>query len=136
MGAYSPLDWAPAGLVDEVVDRVAQPTVDEMRRRGTPFVGVLYVGLALTSRGPRVIEFNARFGDPETQVVLARLQTPARRAAAWPRPTGELDQVEPLRWSHGHAVTVVVASDGYPGTPRTGDRIEGRVRRRRRRRRT
>ncbi|HSO65030.1 MAG TPA: phosphoribosylamine--glycine ligase, partial [Ornithinibacter sp.] len=76
MGAYSPLDWAPEGLVDEVVRRVAQPVVDEMHRRGTPFSGVLYVGLALTPRGPRVIEFNARFGDPETQVVLARLLTP------------------------------------------------------------
>ena len=76
MGAYSPLDWAPEGLVDDVVRRVAQPVVDEMHRRGTPFVGVLYVGLALTPRGPRVIEFNARFGDPETQVVLARLLTP------------------------------------------------------------
>ena len=76
MGAYSPLDWAPASMVDELVSRVAQPTVDEMARRGTPFVGVLYIGVAITSRGPRVIEFNARFGDPETQVVLARLQTP------------------------------------------------------------
>ena len=124
MGAYSPLDWAPAGLVDDVVARVAQPTVDEMRRRGTPFTGVLYVGLALTSRGPRVIEFNARFGDPETQVVLARLQTPLGQllqAAA----VGRLDQVGPLRWSADHAVTVVLASAGYPGTPRTGDVIEG-----------
>ena len=124
MGAYSPLDWAPAGLVDDVVARVAQPTVDEMRRRGTPFTGVLYVGLALTSRGPRVIEFNARFGDPETQVVHARLQTPLGQllqAAA----TGRLDQVGPLRWSTDHAVTVVLASAGYPGTPRTGDVIEG-----------
>ena len=95
-----------------------------MRRRGTPFTGVLYVGLALTSRGPRVIEFNARFGDPETQVVLARLQTPLGQllqAAA----TGRLDQVGPLRWSSDHAVTVVLASAGYPGTPRTGDVIEG-----------
>ena len=124
MGAYSPLDWAPAGLVDDVVARVAQPTVDEMRRRGTPFTGVLYVGLALTSRGPRVIEFNARFGDPETQVVLARLQTPLGQllqAAA----VGRLDQVGPLRWSTDHAVTVVLASAGYPGTPRAGDVIEG-----------
>jgi phosphoribosylamine--glycine ligase len=124
MGAYSPLDWAPAGLVDDVVARVAQPTVDEMRRRGTPFTGVLYVGLALTSRGPRVIEFNARFGDPETQVVLARLQTPLGQllqAAA----VGRLDQIGPLRWSADHAVTVVLASAGYPGTPRTGDVIEG-----------
>ncbi|MGL4743871.1 MAG: phosphoribosylamine--glycine ligase, partial [Dermatophilaceae bacterium] len=76
MGAYSPLAWAPPGLVDDVVARVAQPVVAEMRRRGTPFTGVLYVGLALTSRGLRVIEFNVRFGDPETQVVLARLRTP------------------------------------------------------------
>ncbi|MBB2894159.1 phosphoribosylamine--glycine ligase [Flexivirga oryzae] len=124
MGAYSPLPWAPAGLVDDVVARIAQPTVDEMRRRGTPFAGVLYVGLALTPSGPRVIEFNARFGDPETQVVLARLRTPLGgllRAAA----TGELDQQPPLVWREDAAVTVVVASEGYPATPRTGDPIEG-----------
>ena len=82
MGAYSPLPWAPAGLVDEVLATVLQPTVDEMARRGTPFAGLLYAGLALTSRGVRVIEFNARFGDPETQVVLARLRTPLGGAAA------------------------------------------------------
>src|SRR5699024_2050067 len=76
MGAYSPLPWAPAGLVEEVVAKVALPTVRELARRATPFVGLLYCGLALTSRGVRVIEFNARFGDPETQVVLARLNTP------------------------------------------------------------
>lgn len=124
MGAYSPLDWAPAGLVDDVVTRIAQPVVDEMARRGTPFVGVLYVGLALTSRGPRVIEFNARFGDPETQVVLARLRTPLGallHAAA----TGRLADAEPLRWSEEYAVTVVVAADGYPASPRTGDGITG-----------
>ncbi len=94
MGAYSPLPWAPADLVDEVVTRVARPTLDEMRRRGTPFVGVLYCGLALTSRGVRVVEFNARFGDPETQVVLARLATPLAElllAAA----TGELGARRP-----------------------------------------
>lgn len=76
MGAYSPLPWAAPGLVDEVMESVLQPTVDELRRRGTPFSGLLYAGLAITSRGVRVIEFNARFGDPETQVVLARLKTP------------------------------------------------------------
>ena len=92
MGAYTPLEWAPEGLVQEVIDRVAQPTVNEMAHRGTPFVGVLFVGLALTSRGTRVIEFNVRFGDPETQAVLARLKTPLGGlllAAA----KGELDKV-------------------------------------------
>jgi phosphoribosylamine--glycine ligase len=124
MGAYSPLDWAPASLVDELVSRVAQPTVDEMARRGTPFSGVLYIGVAVTSRGPRVIEFNARFGDPETQVVLARLKTPLGgllKAAA----LGELDRVSSLHRSDQHAVTVVVASHNYPGTPRTGDPVMG-----------
>ena len=124
MGAYSPLDWADDGLVDDVVARIAQPVVDEMRHRGTPFVGVLYVGLALTARGPRVIEFNVRFGDPETQVVLARLRTPLGgllHAAA----TGGLAGVPPLRWADEHAVTVVVAAEGYPATPRTGGMVEG-----------
>ena len=124
MGAYSPLDWAPPSLVQDVVDRVAQPTVDEMRHRGTPFAGVLYVGLALTSRGLRVIEFNARFGDPETQVVLARLATPLGgllHAAA----VGKLDEIAPLRWRREHAVTVVVAAKGYPQSPRSGDVVEG-----------
>ncbi|MCG7320327.1 phosphoribosylamine--glycine ligase [Arsenicicoccus bolidensis] len=124
MGAYSPLDWAPAGLVEDVVARVAQPTIDEMARRGAPFVGVLYVGLALTSRGPRVVEFNARFGDPETQVVLARLASPLGallRAAA----TGRLDEQPDLQWRDEHAVTVVVASEGYPADPVTGGPISG-----------
>ncbi|MEU1790024.1 phosphoribosylamine--glycine ligase [Streptomyces sparsogenes] len=124
MGAYSPLPWADPKLVDEVLATVLQPTVDELRRRGTPFSGLLYAGLAITSRGVRVIEFNARFGDPETQVVLARLKTPLAGvllAAA----TGRLDSLPPLRWSDGAAVTVVIASHNYPGTPRTGDPITG-----------
>lgn len=124
MGAYSPLPWADPKLVDEVMETVLQPTVDEMRRRGTPFSGLLYAGLAITSRGVRVIEFNARFGDPETQVVLARLKTPLAgllMAAA----TGNLAHLEPIRWSDDAAVTVVVASHNYPGTPRTGDPITG-----------
>ncbi|WP_033214242.1 phosphoribosylamine--glycine ligase [Kitasatospora phosalacinea] len=124
MGAYSPLPWAPEGLVAEVLESVLQPTVDELRHRGTPFSGLLYAGLALTSRGTRVIEFNARFGDPETQVVLARLRTPLAGvllAAA----NGTLDALEPLRWSEEAAVTVVMASEGYPASPRTGDPIEG-----------
>ncbi|HSY15891.1 MAG TPA: phosphoribosylamine--glycine ligase [Jatrophihabitantaceae bacterium] len=124
MGAYVPLDWLPAGVVEDVVRTVAQPTVDELARRGTPFAGVLYVGLAMTRRGPRVIEFNARFGDPETQVVLALLDSPLGSllmAAA----TGSLADQPPLRWQPGSAVTVVLAAAGYPGTPRSGDVITG-----------
>ncbi|MFM9612732.1 phosphoribosylamine--glycine ligase [Streptomyces niveiscabiei] len=124
MGAYSPLPWADPKLVQEVLDTVLQPTVDELRRRGTPFSGLLYAGLAITSRGVRVIEFNARFGDPETQVVLARLKTPLAGvllAAA----NGTLADLPPLRWSEDVAVTVVIASHNYPGTPRTGDPITG-----------
>ena len=124
MGAYSPLPWAPAGLVDEVLRDVLQPTVDEMARRGTPFAGLLYAGLALTSRGVRVIEFNARFGDPETQVVLARLGTPLAgvlHAAA----TGRLAEVGALEWSEGAAVTVVVAAEGYPEAPVAGGVVHG-----------
>ncbi len=124
MGAYSPLPWAPAGLVDEVVERVARPVVIEMARRGTPFVGVLYCGLALTSRGVRVIEFNVRFGDPETQVVLARLATPLA-GLLMAGATGSLAAVPPLRWRPQSAVTVVLAAAGYPQAPQTGDPIEG-----------
>ncbi|GGM43330.1 phosphoribosylamine--glycine ligase [Micromonospora sonchi] len=124
MGAYAPLPWAPPGLVDEVMRDVVHPTLAEMRRRGTPFAGLLYVGLAITAAGPRVIEFNARFGDPETQVVLALLETPLAgllHAAA----TGTLAEHPPLRWRDGAAVTVVVAAEGYPAKPRTGDVIAG-----------
>jgi phosphoribosylamine---glycine ligase len=124
MGAYAPLPWAPPGLVDEVLATVLQPTVDEMARRGEPFAGLLYAGLALTSRGLRVVEFNARFGDPETQVVLPLLETPLAgllHAAA----TGTLAEHPPLVWRDGAAVTVVVASAGYPEAPRTGDPVTG-----------
>ncbi len=124
MGAYTPLPWAPDALVPDVLKRVVQPTMDELRRRGTPYTGVLYAGLALTSRGVRVVEFNARFGDPETQAVLARLRTPLGgmlHAAA----TGQLRDHQAPTWEPGSAVTVVIASSGYPATPRVGDPIEG-----------
>ncbi|WP_448626573.1 phosphoribosylamine--glycine ligase [Geodermatophilus sp. URMC 64] len=124
MGAYAPLPWAPAGLVDDVLRTVLQPTVDEMRRRGEPFAGLLYAGLALTSRGVRVVEFNARFGDPETQVVLPLLETPLAGLLA-AAATGTLAEHPPLRWRDGAAVTVVVAAPGYPERPRTGDPISG-----------
>lgn len=124
MGAYSPLTWLPAGFTDLVVERIAQPTIDAMRHRGTPFVGTLYVGLAVTSRGPRVIEFNARFGDPDSQVALARLETPLGlllHAAA----TGSLDQLGPLHWSSDAAVSIVLAAPGYPQAPFLGDPVTG-----------
>ncbi|MEU9105967.1 phosphoribosylamine--glycine ligase [Streptomyces xanthophaeus] len=124
MGAYSPLPWADPKLVDEVMELVLQPTVDELRRRGTPFSGLLYAGLAITGRGTRVIEFNARFGDPETQVVLARLQTPLA-SVLLNAALGTLDAEPPLSWRDDAAVTVVIASHNYPETPRTGDPIEG-----------
>jgi len=124
MGAYTPLTWAPEGLVDEVRRTVLQPTVDELARRGTPFAGLLYAGLALTTRGVRVVEFNARFGDPETQPLLALLDSPLSPlllAAA----TGTLADVPPPRWRPGAAVTVVMASKGYPEASSTGDPIVG-----------
>jgi phosphoribosylamine--glycine ligase len=124
MGAYTPLPWAPAELVAEVHERVLQPTVDEMARRGSAFAGLLYAGLALTSRGLRVIEFNARFGDPETQPLMALLDSPLAgllKGAA----DGTLHEVEPPRWKEGAAVAVVMASAGYPESSSKGDVITG-----------
>jgi phosphoribosylamine--glycine ligase len=124
MGAYAPLPWLPAGLDTEIVETVAAPTIAEMARRGTPFAGLLYVGLALTSRGPRVVEFNARFGDPETQVVLALLESPLGRLLA-AAATGALAQHPPLQWRDAAAVTVVLAAPGYPAAATTGEVITG-----------
>jgi phosphoribosylamine--glycine ligase len=123
MGAYSPLPWLPAGFVDEVTRDVLEPTVKEMNRRGAPFAGLLYAGLAVTATGVKVVEFNARFGDPETQVVLPRLRSPLGQllyAAA----CGELSGVR-LEWDDLAAVNVVAAAEGYPAAPRTGDLVEG-----------
>ncbi len=124
MGAYAPLSWLPDGFADEIVRTVAQPAADEMRRRGTPFAGLLYAGLAVTARGPRVVEFNARFGDPEAQVVLALLETPLG-GLLYAAAAGTLAAHPPLVWRDGAAVTVVLAAAGYPGTPRAGDVITG-----------
>ena len=124
MGAYSPLPWAPEHFVTEVTETVLQPMIDEMSRRGAPFVGLLFAGLAITSSGVRVIEFNARFGDPETQVLLARLDSPLSEllmAAA----TGKLSGQPELKWKSDSAVTVVMAADGYPDSPVLGAVISG-----------
>ncbi len=124
MGAYAPLPWAPESLAADVVQRIVQPVVDELSRRGAGFCGLLYAGLALTTSGPQVIEFNCRFGDPETQVVLALLRTPLAGLLT-ATATGALAQQPPLQWGQGAAVVVVMAAQGYPGTPRTGDVITG-----------
>ena len=125
MGAYAPLPWAPAGLVDQVQRTVLDPVLAEMATRGTPFAGLLYAGLVLTSAGPKVIEFNCRFGDPETQVVLELLDTPLGLAARRvPRPAAST-AVAPLTWRGAAAVTVVIAAENYPGPPVTGDVITG-----------
>ncbi len=113
MGAYSPLPWLPEGFVEEVERTVALPTVKELAKLGAPFVGLLYCGLILTNRGLRVIEFNARFGDPETQVVLRRLVTPLA-ALLYAAATGSLDTSATPKFSDEAAITVVLASEGYP----------------------
>ncbi|MFJ6112507.1 phosphoribosylamine--glycine ligase [Agrococcus sediminis] len=130
MGAYSPLPWlaerfgSEQAFVDEVVETVALPTIRAMAEAGTPFTGLLYCGLIVTDDGVKVIEFNARFGDPETQVVLPRIESglaDALLAAA----NGSLGSAAPLVWRDSAAVAVVLASEGYPGDPITGRLITG-----------
>ena len=121
MGAYSPLPWAPDDIVDETYEKVLAPMIAEMAARGTPFIGLLYAGLALTNTGIKVIEFNARFGDPETEVLIPRLVTPLAQLL-YKAATDCLDDVA-LQWSDESAVTVVLAASGYPNTPRTKDLI-------------
>jgi phosphoribosylamine---glycine ligase len=123
MGAYAPLPWAPADLAARTLAEVIQPAIAELRRRGTPYRGLLYAGLALTPAGLAVIEFNARFGDPETQVVLDRLATPLAGLLA-AAADGDLTGAGQPRWADGAAVTVVIAAQGYPGAPATGDQID------------
>jgi phosphoribosylamine--glycine ligase len=124
MGAYTPLPWAPDDLAAQVTRTVLQPIVDELARRGTPFTGLLYAGLALTEAGIRVVEFNARFGDPETQPLLARLTTPLG-GLLYAAATGDLASQPDLAWGSGAAVAVVLAAAGYPGPPATGGVITG-----------
>lgn len=124
MGAYAPLPWLPGELYRHIVTDIVEPVAAELVQRGCPFSGLLYVGLAITSRGPAVVEFNCRFGDPETQAVLALLESPLGQllhAAA----TGTLADVGELRWRDGAAVTVVLAAENYPGRPRVGDVVVG-----------
>ena len=124
MGAYTPLPWLPKEMTDRIVDEIVKPVAAELVARGCPFSGLLYAGLAITSNGPAVVEFNCRFGDPETQAVLALLDSPLGQllyAAA----TGQLAGQPALQWRDGAAVTVVLAAENYPGRPRVGDVIQG-----------
>ena len=121
MGAYSPLPWAPSDIIEDTYTKVLAPMIAEMAARGTPFVGLLYAGLAVTDRGIRVIEFNVRFGDPETQVLIPRLKTPLAQLL-YKAATGNLEHTK-LEWSDDSAVTVVLAANGYPADVKSGDEI-------------
>ena len=124
MGAYAPLPWLPESVESAIVHDVVEPVAAEMVRRGCPFSGLLYAGLAITSDGPAVVEFNCRFGDPETQAVLALLTSPLG-PALYATAAGTLADIAPLQWDNGYAVTVVLAAENYPGRPRFGDVITG-----------
>jgi phosphoribosylamine--glycine ligase len=124
MGAYAPLPWLPESVQAAIVRDAVEPVAAELLRRGCPFSGLLYAGLAITSDGPAVVEFNCRFGDPETQAVLALLESPLG-ALLYATATGALADAGPLRWRGGYAVTVVLAAENYPGRPRFGDVITG-----------
>ncbi len=121
MGAYSPLPWAPSDIIEDTYTKVLAPMITEMAARGTPFVGLLYAGLALTNHGTKVIEFNTRFGDPETQVLIPLLKTPLA-SLLYRAATRNLEGVT-LDWREESAVTVVLASQGYPDAPQTGGEI-------------
>ena len=123
MGAYSPLPWAPSDIIEDTYKRVLAPMIVEMAARGTPFIGLLYAGLALTDHGTRVIEFNARFGDPETQVLIPLLRTPLA-TLLYKAATGDLAGTT-LDWKDDSAVTVVLAAEGYPAAPKSGGSITG-----------
>ena len=121
MGAYSPLPWAPDDIIEDTYTQVLAPVIAEMAARGTPFIGLLYAGLALTDHGIRVIEFNVRFGDPETQVLIPRLKTPLA-TLLYKAATNSLDDVA-LQWKEDSAVAVVLAAEGYPHDPQIGSVI-------------
>jgi phosphoribosylamine--glycine ligase len=124
MGAYSPVPGADEGLVADVMARFVEPTLAELRRRGIDYRGVLYAGLMLTPDGPRLVEYNVRFGDPESQVVLPRLTTDLAGLLA-AAAAGDLTKAAPPAFADDACVTVVIATEGYPTAPRTGDVIEG-----------
>jgi phosphoribosylamine--glycine ligase len=123
MGAYSPAPVVTQEMSDRVMREIIEPTIKEMAARGTPFKGVLFAGLMITATGPKLIEYNVRFGDPETQVLMMRLKSDLL-AALLATTDGVLSNFD-LRWSDDAALTVVMAANGYPGTPQKGTEIKG-----------
>lgn len=124
MGAYAPTDWVSSSQVEYIVENIVKPVAKELSQRGTPFTGLLYAGLAIGAQGPAVVEFNCRFGDPETQAVLELLKTPLSDVLM-ATAQGTLQDLPPLEWFDGSAIAVVVAAQSYPSKPRAGDVIEG-----------
>ena len=124
MGAYAPLPWLPESVLRDVISGIVEPVAAELVKQGSPFSGLLYVGLAITTKGPAVVEFNCRFGDPETQAVLALLDSPVGQLL-YAAGSGSLADFGELRWRDGAAVTVVLAAENYPGRPRVGDVVVG-----------
>jgi phosphoribosylamine--glycine ligase len=124
MGAYAPLPWLPESVLRDVISGIVEPVAAELVKQGSPFSGLLYVGLAITTKGPAVVEFNCRFGDPETQAVLALLDSPLAQLL-YAAGSGSLADFGELRWRDGAAVTVVLAAENYPGRPRVGDVVVG-----------
>jgi phosphoribosylamine--glycine ligase len=124
MGAYAPLPWLPESVLRNVISGIVEPVAAELVKQGSPFSGLLYVGLAITTKGPAVVEFNCRFGDPETQAVLALLDSPVGQLL-YAAGSGSLADFGELRWRDGAAVTVVLAAENYPGRPRVGDVVVG-----------
>ena len=123
MGAYTPVSFSTPALIDDVTERVFLPTLHALRKRGTPFTGLLYAGLMLTEDGPQVVEFNCRFGDPETQAILPMLTSSLLDPMMTVARGGRIGSLSPFTWRAGASVTTVVASPGYPDAPVTGHHI-------------
>ncbi len=123
MGAYAPVALGTPALIDDVTERILLPTLHALHKRGTPFTGLLYAGLMLTESGPKVVEFNCRFGDPETQAILPLLESSLLEPMLAIAGGARIGNMAPLRWRTGAAVTTVVAAAGYPDTPKAGDHV-------------
>lgn len=123
MGAYAPVSLAPVALTEEITERILLPTLGALRKAGHPFTGLLYAGLMLTPDGPKVVEFNCRFGDPETQAILPLMKSSLLELVDMVASGDSLRDAKPIAWSDAYSVTTVLAAHGYPDAPRSGDPI-------------